>query len=324
MAQLTRVGILTSGGDAPGMNGAIRAVTRKGIDLGLEVTGIRRGFAGLIEGDLVPLAIADVGEIMDRGGTILQSFRATQFLKEEGQRRALETVAREELDGLIVIGGDGSLHGANLLHRRGVPTVGIPATIDNDIYGTDVAIGADTALNTVVEALSRLRDTASSHQRAFIVETMGRESGYIALMAGLAGGAEFILIPEVEVDLDGMTEAILQGYGRGKRHAIIVVAEGVFKNAAQTVGNYIERKLGYEVRMTVLGHLQRGGSPTAFDRVLASRLGARAVVELAAGESGKMIALVKNDVKPLKFEEILDRRKELDLRLLELARVLSK
>lgn len=316
--------MLTSGGDAPGMNGAIRALTRKGIDLGLEVVGIRRGFAGLMDGDLVPLRVTDVGEIMDRGGTVLQSFRATRFLEEEGQRRALETVARQGLDGLIVIGGDGSLHGAEFLHREGVPTIGIPATIDNDVYGTDIAIGVDTALNTVVEALSRIRDTAASHQRAFIVETMGRESGYIGLMAGLAGGAEFILIPEVEVDLDGMTGAILQGYERGKRHAIIVVAEGVFKNAAQTVGNYIERKMGYEVRMTVLGHLQRGGSPTAFDRILASRLGARAIEELAAGESGKMIALVNNNVQSLEFTDVLDRRKELDLELLELAQVLSK
>jgi 6-phosphofructokinase 1 len=324
MAELKRIGVLTSGGDAPGMNAAIRAVVRQGIDLGLGVVGIRRGFAGLIEDELVPLGVSDVSGIMDRGGTILQSFRSAEFLGEEGQRKALETVAQEGLEGLVVIGGDGSLHGAELLHREGVPTVGIPATIDNDVYGTDIAIGVDTALNTVVEALSKIRDTATSHQRAFVVETMGRESGYIALMAGLAGGAEYILIPEVEVDLDEMAEVILRGYERGKRHAIIVVAEGVFKDAARTVGNYIERKIGYEVRMTVLGHLQRGGSPTAFDRILASRLGAQAVEELAAGRSGEMVALVGNRVEVLQLEEVLGQRKEIDRELFALAQVLSK
>ena len=324
MAELRRIGVLTSGGDAPGMNAALRAVVRRGIDLGLEVVGIRRGFAGLIDDELIPLGVSDVGGIMDRGGTILQSFRCAEFLQEEGQQRALETIEQEGLEGLVVIGGDGSLRGAEFLHCEGVPTVGIPATIDNDVYGTDIAIGVDTALNTVVEALSRIRDTATSHQRAFVVETMGRESGYIALMAGLAGGAEYILIPEVEVDLDEMAGVILQGYKRGKRHAIIVVAEGVFKDAARTVGNYIERKIGYEVRMTVLGHLQRGGSPTAFDRILASRLGARAVEELAQGGSGRMIALVGNRIETLELREALGQRKEIDRRLFQLARVLSR
>lgn len=319
-----RIGVLTSGGDAPGMNAALRAVTRRGIDLGLEIVGVRRGFAGLIAADLVPLGMSGVGGIMDRGGTVLQSFRCSEFLEEEGQRKALETVEREELSGLVIIGGDGTLRGAALLHHEGVPTIGVPATIDNDIYGTDIAIGVDTALNTVVECISKIRDTATSHQRAFVVETMGRQSGYIALMAGLACGAEFILIPEIEVDLDEMTEAILQGYQRGKRHAIIVVAEGVFKNAAQTVGNYIERKIGFEVRMTVLGHLQRGGSPTAFDRILASRLGAQAIEELAQGGTGRMIALMNKEIESLELAQVLSQTKGIDKELFELAKVLSK
>lgn len=324
MASAKRVGVLTSGGDAPGMNAAIRAVTRRGINLGLEIVGIRRGFLGLVTGELLPLGIADVGGILDRGGTILQSFRAPEFEEEENQKKALETVERAGLDGLVVIGGNGSLHGAAALHRAGVPTIGVPKTIDNDIYGTDLAIGVDTALNTVVDCMSKIRDTAASHQRAFVVETMGRGSGYIALMAGLASGAEAILIPEVEPDLDGVTEAILQGYRRGKRHAIIVVAEGVFKDAARTVGNYIERRLGFEVRVTVLGHLQRGGAPTAFDRLLASRLGARAVEELAAGKSGEMVALVGNEIQTVPLAEILGRPKGISRELFELARILSK
>jgi 6-phosphofructokinase 1 len=324
MALLKRVGVLTSGGDAPGMNAAIRAVTRRGIDLGLEIAGVRRGFTGLMAAELLPLGISDVGGIIDRGGTILQSFRAPEFLTEEGQQKALETVESAQLDGLVVIGGNGSLHGAAVLHRAGVPTIGVPKTIDNDIYGTDIAIGVDTALNTVVDCISKIRDTAASHQRAFVVETMGRGSGYIALMAGLASGAESILIPEIEPDLDGVTETILRGYRRGKRHAIVVVAEGIFKDAARTVGNYIERKLGFEVRMTVLGHLQRGGAPTAFDRILASRLGARAIEELAAGKSGEMVALVGNEIQSVPLSEILGRPKEIPQELFELAEMLSK
>ncbi len=325
MATVTkRIGLLTSGGDAPGMNAAIRAVVRQGIALGAEVIGIRRGYCGLIEGELLPLGIADVSEIMDRGGTVLESSRCEQFLQEEGQARALRTAERAKLDGLVVIGGDGSLRGAWALQERGLPVMGIPATIDNDIWGTSIAIGVDTALNTVVECLRKIRDTAISHERAFVVETMGRESGYLALMGGLAGGAEAILIPEVPVDLGEVVEVVRRGYQRGKRHAIIVVAEGVFANAAQVVAAHIRERLGLTVRVTVLGHLQRGGSPTAFDRILGSRLGAEAVRRLVAGESGRMVGLAGDELQSVPLAEVAARRRQLDLELYELAMVLSR
>ncbi len=321
---MEKIGVLTSGGDSPGMNAGLRAVVRKGINMGLKVKGIRHGFAGLIKGDAINLGMKDVSGIMDRGGTVLQSRRCEEFKTDDGQEKALETIAENEIDGLIIIGGDGSFRGAQALHEKGLPVVGIPATIDNDIYGTEIAIGVDTALNTVVHSINMIRDTATSHERAFIIEVMGRESGYIALMSGLAGGAEEILVPELEFDLDDVAQNLVRGQKRGKQHSIIVAAEGVLKNAGHTVANYIERKIGYEVRVTVLGHLQRGGSPTAFDRILSSRLGAKAVEELEAGKSGVMIAWQRGALKTVRLSEILDKGKEINENLYQLAKVLSK
>lgn len=321
-----KIGVLTSGGDSPGMNAALRAVVRRGIVQGHQVYGIRRGYYGLIDENFKPLALgaADVGEIMDRGGSILESLRCPEFLREEEQRRAAEALRTAGFDGLVVIGGDGSLRGAWALARHGIPVAGIPATIDNDVAGTSIAIGVDTALNTIVECLRRIRDTASSQERAFVVETMGRESGYLALMSGLAGGAEAILIPEVEPDLDQVVEAIVAGYRRGKRHAIIVVAEGVFPNAAQRVAAYIKEKTDLQVRVTVLGHVQRGGAPTAFDRILASRLGAAAVDALAAGKANVLVGLQRDEVTLTPLEEVAGKRKRLDLELYKLAQALSR
>ncbi len=328
---MRRIGIVTSGGDSPGMNAAIRAVTRQGIMLGLEVWGVRRGLKGLMECDLIPLSSREVGGILQRGGTILGTARAEEFKTPAGQRRALESLQQYRLDGLVIIGGDGSLRAAKVLAEQGVPTIGIPASIDNDIWGTDMAIGVDTALNTVTEAINKLRDTATSHERTFVIETMGRHCGYLALMAGLAGGAEAILIPEVPLDLKRVVQQVLKGYQAGKRHSFIVASEGIrdklalrpFQSVAEHIGAYLREETGLEVRVTVLGHVQRGGAPTAFDRVLATRLGAAAIEHLKQGESGTMIALQRGQIVSVPLAACLDKAKELELSLLKLAHTLA-
>ncbi len=308
-----RIGILTSGGDSPGMNAAVRAAVRCGTGHGLEMVGIRRGFAGLIEGDLLPLDNRAVGGIIERGGTFLGSARSAVFLTEEGQGKALATIKEWSLDGLVVIGGNGSLKGAKWLQGQGVSVVGIPASIDNDIYGTAMAIGVDTALNTVMESLDRIRDTAVSHDRTFVVEVMGRSSGYIALMGGLAGGAELVLVPEVPLSLEQVAAQVEEGLRKGKHHSIIVVAEGFTPNpppaiermsAGRTLSVFLEESGRIETRLTILGHLQRGGSPSAFDRILASRLGDAAVRLLADGAVGLMTALIGQKVATLSLAEI--------------------
>jgi len=330
---MPRMGILTSGGDAPGMNSAVRAAVRSGLRRGYEIVGIRRGYAGLIEGDTVPLDSPAVSGIIDRGGTILLTARSAEFMTREGQKRALDTVASLRLDGLVVIGGNGSLKGARVLQSQGVPTVGVPASIDNDIYGTVMAIGVDTALNTVVESLARIRDTAFSHERAFIVEVMGRDSGYIALMGGLAGGAEVVLIPEVPMTLDEVAERVQERLRRGKRHSILVVAEGfapdgegpeTFAGAGQAVCTHLERTLTLETRLTILGHVQRGGSPTAFDRILASRLGEAAVRFLSEGKSGVMAALSCRDIVAIPLAEADRESGNVDLEVYRLVGELSR
>lgn len=315
------IGVLTSGGDAPGMNAAIRAVVRQAAALKIEVIGISRGYAGLIQGDFRRLNTGSVAGIIHRGGTILLTARSEEFRTEAGRATALDNLHREGIEGLIVIGGDGSFHGAVHLAKKGLPVIGIPGTIDNDIAGTDYTIGFDTAVNTAVEAISRIRDTATSHERIFIIEVMGRRSGQIALAAGIAGGAESILIPEYPVNYDRVVEKLEQGRHRGKLHSIIVVAEGV--GSALEVSEEIARRTRLESRVTILGHIQRGGSPTAFDCMLASRLGARAVDLLADGASSRMVGIAANELVDRDLETVLREKKSIDPDLYRLAEVLA-
>ena len=295
---MARIGILTSGGDAPGMNAAIRSVVRCGTDVGFSLFGVSRGYAGLIDGDVMPLDNRAVGGIIERGGTMLRTARSKAFRTDEGQRKALATIREHALDGLIVIGGNGSLRGAQWLSENGVPTVAIPASIDNDIPGSTMAIGVDSALNTVVECLDRVRDTAIAHERVFVVEVMGRESGYIALMGGLAGGAEIILLPELPVSLKQIECSVQDGLALGKSHAIIVVAEGFTPSdavpysgsSAQVICSHLDRMKSVESRLIILGHLQRGGSPSAFDRILASRFGEAAIQAFDANRPAAMLS----------------------------------
>lgn len=323
---MRRIAVLTSGGDAPGMNAAIRAVVRTALAQGWQVYGVRQGYAGLIGGDLTPLAARDVGGIMQQAGTILRSARAPEFAEEAGRRRALDVLARTGIDGLVVIGGSGSQVGAYELSRMGFPVVGVASTIDNDIYGTEMSIGVDTALNIALEAIDRLKATASSLQRAFLVEVMGRECGYLALMTGLAGGAEAVVIPEVELDPEELVEQLRAAYERGKAHSIVVVAEGARYDAERLVHYFQEHRerIGFVVRATILGHVQRGGIPTAFDRLLATRLGAGAVAELAAGRHGVMMGLRDGAIGTTPLRDVATLRKPLDTTLLELAKVLAR
>ncbi|MBI2859314.1 MAG: 6-phosphofructokinase [Chloroflexi bacterium] len=323
---LNRIGVLTSGGDAPGMNAAIRAVVRMGLAQGWEVMGIRRGYAGLLDGDMTPLGARDVGGIIQRGGTILGSSRSLEFKTLEGQQRAIELLDRHGIKALAIIGGNGSQCGANALSLLGYPVVGIGSTIDNDLFGADVSIGVDTALNIALDAIDRLKVTASSHRRAFLIEVMGREFGYLALMAGLAGGAEVIIIPEVETDPEAVAWQLRLAYERGKPHAIIVVAEGAYYNADR-LGHYFtehRERLGFELRLTVLGHVQRGGVPGATDRLMGTRLGVEAVRWLARGEHGVLLGMNGAEVRATPLSEVAANKKSLDSGLLELARVLSK
>lgn len=318
---MKRIAVLTSGGDAPGMNAAIRAVVRNGIYRGLEVYGIRKGFSGLLNEDFVEMDLRSVADIIHRGGTILQTARCEEFKTEEGLHKGTEILRRRGIDGLVVIGGDGSFRGALALTRRGVPAVGVPGTIDNDIPGTDLTIGFDTAVNNAIQAVDKIRDTATSHERTFVIEVMGRRAGDIALAAGLAVGAETILIPEEPYSIDEVVDRLKKSVARGKRHSILLVAEGV--GQATDIAAEIRSRTGWETRVTVLGHLQRGGSPTAVDRVLASRMGAMAVDLLLEGQSGKMVALQRNALVAVDLDEAMKGTHRPDLGLYTLARILS-
>lgn len=276
MVSIKKIGVLTSGGDAPGMNAAIRAVVRTGISNGIEVMGIRKGYNGLIRGEMETMTLRSVSDIIHRGGTILQTVRCPEFETDEGLNKAMDIVGIFDLDAIVVIGGDGSLRGARDISKKGLPVIGIPGTIDNDIGGTDYSIGYDTALNTVQDAIDKIRDTAYSHERCSVVEVMGRHSGYIALNVGIAGGAEVVLVPERKYDMDtDVIKPILEGRNRGKKHYIVIVAEGAGKSLK--IADEIQNRTGIETRATILGHLQRGGSPTVRDRVTASMMGTRAV-----------------------------------------------
>lgn len=308
------------------MNAAIRAVVRTGIDYGLEVWGVRRGFAGLVEGIMDPLSARDVGGIIQRGGTFLGSARSSKFRSEEGRRQALVHLAEHGIEGLVVIGGNGSQAGSYALYQMGFPVVGIASTIDNDLVGTDITIGVDTALNTALEAIDRLKDTASSHQRAFVIEVMGRDSGYLAMMAGIAGGAEMVLVPEVKTEPEEVARELRAAYARGKPHAIVVVAEGA-ECDAETLSNYFKTHhdhLGFELRVTILGHIQRGGGPLAFDRLLASRLGTKAAQVMAAGEAGVLVGLIGSIVTTTPLEEIAGKIKPIDIEMYKMAGILAK
>jgi 6-phosphofructokinase 1 len=322
---MKRIAVLTSGGDAPGMNAAIRAVVRTGLDKGWEVFGARNGYAGCIAHNFIPLGARDVGGILQRGGTVLGSARAPEFKTEEGRTKALRGFHQSGIEGLIVIGGNGSQTGAYALSQMGYPVVGIASTIDNDLYGSDVTIGVDTALNIALEAIDRLKVTASSHQRAFLVEVMGRNCGYLALMSGIAGGAETIVLPEVETKPETIAEELRSAYTRGKPHAIVVVAEGAEYNAEKLAHYFQENResLGFELRVTTLGHVQRGGEPGAYDRLLATRLGAEATQRLADGEYGVLIGLVGGEIKATSLAEVAGKKKPLDMSLVALSKVLA-
>jgi 6-phosphofructokinase 1 len=323
---MKRIAVLTSGGDAPGMNVAIRAVVRTGLDKGWEVFGVRYGYNGLITDNMVPLGARDVGGIIHQGGTVLQSSRCPEFTTEEGRLKALRVLNQHDIEALVVIGGNGSQAGAHALSQMGYPVIGISSTIDNDLYGSEISIGVDTALNIALEAIDRLKVTASSHQRAFLVEVMGRDCGYLALMAGIAGGAETVLIPEVETDPETVAEELRHAYLRGKTHALVVVAEGARYNASRLAHFFDEHyeRLGFEMRVTVLGHTQRGGIPSAFDRLLATRLAAAATDRLAKGEHGVLMGLVKDEILSTPLAEVVTKKKELDPYLMSLAKVLAK
>jgi len=320
-----RIAVLTSGGDAPGMNAAIRSVVRTGIDKGWEVFGIRRGYAGLISGHLEPMGARDVSNILQQGGTVLGSARCPEFKTDEGRKRALEVLHQHRIEGVVVIGGDGSQQGAYALSQMGIPVVGVASTIDNDLYGSDITIGVNTALNIALEAIDRLKVTASSHQRGILVEVMGRDCGYLALMAGIAGGAEVIIIPEIDTDPDVVAKQLREAYERGKAHALVVVAEGATYNAERLARHFKDHyELGFELRVTILGHVQRGGAPAGSDRLLATHLGAAATDCLERGESGVLVGLIKGEITTTPLEVVATSKKPLDLSLLNLAKVLAK
>lgn len=308
------------------MNAAIRAVTRSALDRGIEVYGVRYGFQGLTDDALEPLKARDVGGIIQRGGTFLGSARSKEFREEQGRIKALRNLSRRGIEALVVIGGNGSQSGAAALSAMGFPVVGVASTIDNDLVGSDMTIGVDTAVNVTLEAIDRLRTTGSSHQRAFLVETMGRDCGYIALMAGLAGGAEVIAIPENEVTPDEVTQRLQAAYQRGKTHAIVVVAEGA-KYGTEALMKHFKAnkdKIAFELRATTLGHVVRGAQPTAADRILATRLGVAAVEALVNGIQGVLVGIKDNKICHTPLSEVTGRTKPADLALVELARVLAK
>ncbi len=325
MARLKKIAVLTSGGDAPGMNAAVRAVTRGALAQGWGVVGVRNGYAGLLAADFHPMQARDVGGIIQSGGTILGSARSPEFVEVEGRKKALQNLASHQIDALVVIGGNGSQSGSASLAREGYTVVGVPSTIDNDLYGNDVSIGCDTAINVTLEAIDRLRTTASSHKRAFAVETMGRNCGYIALMSGIAGGAEVIALPERELEPAELAERLRAAYQRGKTHALAVIAEGA-KCGVHALMEYYgkhRKSIGFDLRVTRLGHVVRGGIPSAADRVLATRLGAAAVDALAAGKRGVLVGFIKGEAVVTPLEDLTGRTRPADAKLLELARVMA-
>lgn len=318
-----RVAVLTSGGDAPGMNAAVRAVARTAFFRGWEVMGISGGYKGLLEGRIYPMDRRRLGGIIHRGGTVLGTERSAEFATPEGQRKAAGKLEEAGVDGLVVIGGNGSLTGAHKLAELGVSVVGVPASIDNDVWGTETSIGVDTALNTALEAIDRIKDTASSHQRAHVVEVMGRDCGYLALMSAVAGGAEAAVVPEFEPRPDALLLFMKMAYEQGKSHFIVVVAEGA-PLSAEELHEYFNNEGTYDSRLTVVGHIQRGGSPTASDRILASRFGMAAVEALADGETGTMVCLKNEKIERILLADMVDKERPLDADLYRMGEILAE
>ncbi|MCF2442369.1 6-phosphofructokinase [Dyadobacter koreensis] len=323
---MKRIGVFTSGGDAPGMNACIRAVVRGAVYHGIEVYGIRRGYSGMIAGDVYKMESHSVSNIVQRGGTILKSARSKEFMTPEGRKKAYDQLNEHGIEGLVAIGGNGTFTGAMIFgNEYGIPTVGAPGTIDNDLYGTDYTIGFDTAVNTALDAIDRIRDTASSHDRIFFIEVMGRDSGYIAVQSGIAGGAELVMVPEVLTPLSEVVETLKQGWSRSKSSSIIVVAEGDEAGSAVEVAEKIKSQVdeNADIRVTTLGHTQRGGSPSAYDRILASRLGLGALEGLIGGQKNVMAGIINNDLVYTPFEDTIRLPKPISDDLLRMVKILS-
>ncbi len=323
--EIRRIAVFSSGGDAPGMNAAIRAVVRTASYYGLHVYGVYRGYEGMIEGHIERLEKGDVGNIIHRGGTFLKTARSERFRTREGRQMAYDSLKALDIDGLVAIGGDGTFTGAKLFYEEfGMPVIGVPGTIDNDLYGTDYTIGFDTAVNTAIEALDRIRDTAESHNRLFFVEVMGRDTGYIALNTGIGSGAGAILIPEVSVDVTTLIHHLEKSAKRQKLFSLVVVAEGNENGNAQQLATEIKNRYPeYDTKVTIIGHLQRGGAPTALDRLIASRMGYKAVEALIAGHTNMMVGIQNNHTVLVPFDDAIHRNKEIDKELLRIAEILS-
>lgn len=320
--EINTIGVLTSGGDAPGMNAAVRAVVRTALSNGIEVMGVQRGYSGLLDGDITPMTRSSVSDIIQRGGTILRTARCPEFKQEEVRKRAVKILQAYGIEALVVIGGDGSFTGAKLLSKLGVMTVGLPGTIDNDLSYTDYTIGFDTALNTIVDSINKIRDTSTSHERVSIVEVMGRNCGDLALYAGISGGAEAVIVPELPFDKEELCRTILEGKNQGKRHNLVILAEGV--GGAYDLAEYVEGVTGIETRATILGHIQRGGSPSAQDRVLASRMGVKAVEVLMEGKTSRVIGIRDNQIIDQDIDEALAMERKFNQELYDLSVVISK
>jgi 6-phosphofructokinase 1 len=324
---MKRIAVLTSGGDAPGMNACIRAVVRGGLHHGVEIFGIIRGYNGLIKGDIIPLNSQSVSNIIQRGGTILKSARSKEFMTPEGRKKGYDQLKSHGIEGLVAIGGNGTFTGAEIFFNEfQIPTVGAPGTIDNDLFGTDYTIGYDTAVNTALDAIDKIRDTADSHDRIFFIEVMGRDSGYIAVQSGISGGAESILIPEERQTVDDIVATLKAGFARKKSSSIVVVAEGDEEGHAASIADKIKNTIDVpvDIRVTNLGHIQRGGSPSAFDRILASRLGLGALEGLLLGHKNEMAGIVNDQLVYTAFHDTITKKKEIHPDLLRLAGILSK
>ncbi len=318
------IAVLTSGGDAPGMNAAIRAVVRAGAAKGLKVFGVQDGYTGLINGDFIQLGRRDVSGILSRGGTFLRTDRSSEMKTAYGQREAIRQLNNEGIDGLVVIGGDGSLAGAQALADQGMTVVGIPGTIDNDVFGTETCIGVDTALNTIMEAIDKIRDTAASHTRAFLVQTMGRESGYLAVQSAMISGAEIALIPEEPASVEEVAEVIEGSYKRGKKHCIIVIAEGYPVSMSELADQLDAMDLGFKARSINLSYVQRGGSPSAFDRILASRMGYKAVEFITSGQQAVMTSMQGREIVPFPIKDLVGKHRKVSDEYLDISNILSR